>query len=141
LHGNTKATATKNLPTVFLRLPWRWGLPFLSYLRVDVIIRFQDFVVRVHRFDGEHAVLVNVVDAAFHVGKFFYCKVEVIKYSKGFDGFEPDVYIAVPDLVGNDLVALAFGKLYFPAMAILRSMFCRVSNCSKMRLSIIILSF
>jgi hypothetical protein len=89
------------------------GLPFLSYLRVDVIIRFQDFVVRVHRFDGEHAVLVDVVDAGFHVGKFFYCKVEVIEDGKGFDGFEADVDIAVSDRVGNDLVALAFGKLDF----------------------------
>jgi hypothetical protein len=87
------------------------GASLLSYLRVDVIIRFQDFVVRVHCFDGEHAVLV--VNAGFHVGKFFYCKVEVIEDGKGFDGFEPDVDIAVSDRVGNDLVTLAFGKLYF----------------------------
>jgi hypothetical protein len=90
------------------------GASLLSYLRVDVIIRFQDFVVRVHRFDDEHAVLVDMVDAGFHIGKFFYRKIKVIEDGKGFDGFEPDVYIAVSDRVGNDLVALAFGKLYFP---------------------------
>jgi hypothetical protein len=58
-----------------------------------------------------------MVNAGFHAGKFFRCKVKVIEAGKGFAGFEPNVDIAVSDRIGNDLVALAFGKLDFSVKA------------------------